>query len=138
MPPSPISPRDLAFLLYEVFDTESLTARPRFADYNREAFDAAIDTARAIAASHFAPHNRKNDLEEPRVENGVVVTIPEVKAAVRALADAGFIAATHDAEVGGMQLPHTVATAALVHFDAQAAVRVGARGTGNGAVQPHQ
>ena len=118
MPPSPISPRDLAFLLYEVFDTESLTARPRFADYNREAFDAAIDTARAIAASHFAPHNRKNDLEEPRVENGVVVTIPEVKAAVRALADAGFIAATHDAEVGGMQLPHTVATAALVHFDA--------------------
>ena len=118
MSQSPISARDLRFLLYEVFDTESLTTRPRFAEYSREAFDAVIDTARAIAESHFAPHNRKNDVEEPRVENGVVVTIPEVKAAVRALAGAGFIAATHNADVGGMQLPHTIATAALVHVDA--------------------
>ena len=111
-------PRDLDFLLYEVLDSATLPARPRFADYSRESFDAVIDTARQIAASHFAPHQKKNDEHEPHVANGVVVTIPEVAAAFRAVADAGFIACTHDSDAGGMQLPHTIATAALMQLDA--------------------
>ena len=36
------APRDLDFLLYEVLDSEGLTARPRFAEYSRETFDAVI------------------------------------------------------------------------------------------------
>ena len=111
------APRDLDFLLYEVLDSAALTARPRFADYSREAFDAVIGTARQIAASHFAPHQKTSDEHEPHVANGVVVTIPEVAAAFRAVADAGFIACTHDADAGGMQLPHSVATAALMQLD---------------------
>ena len=112
------APRDLSFLLYEVLHSERLTARPRFAEYSREAFDAVIDTARQIAASHFAPHQKASDEHEPHVANGIVVTIPEVAAAFRAVADAGFIACTHDTEAGGMQLPHSIATAALVQLDA--------------------
>ena len=44
-----IDQRNLAFELYEVLDAEALTQRPRFADHNRETFDAAIGTARTIA-----------------------------------------------------------------------------------------
>jgi butyryl-CoA dehydrogenase len=50
-----LSSRNLAFELYEVLDAEGLTQRERFAEHNRETFDAAIGTARSIAEKHFAP-----------------------------------------------------------------------------------
>lgn len=50
-----LSSRNLAFELYEVLDAEGLTQRERFAEHNRETFDAAISTARSIAEKYFAP-----------------------------------------------------------------------------------
>ena len=113
-----LNPRDIAFQLYEVVDAESLTARPRFAEYSRETFDAVLDTARGIATEHFAPHQIRNDTDEPRFEQGGAVLHPEVKAAFAAYAESGLLAATHDAAIGGMQLPHTIATVAIAHFEA--------------------
>ena len=113
-----LNPRDLEFQLYEVLRAESLTSRKRFADHSRETFDAVIHTARALAESHFAPHHRESDEQEPFMRDGRVATPPAVKAAIIAMAEAGFISAAHDYEVGGMQLPHVVATAALLWFDA--------------------
>jgi butyryl-CoA dehydrogenase len=118
VPTTLINPRDLAFLLYEVLDAEALTQRPRFADYSRETFDAVLDVARGIAETHFAPHQKKNDVEEPQFIDGTAVIIPEVKEAFAAVADAGLLAATHDHAIGGMQLPHVIASAVIVHFDA--------------------
>jgi butyryl-CoA dehydrogenase len=112
------SPRDLDFLLYEVLHADALTSRARFRDYSREAFDQVMATARGLAEDQFAPHRKANDEHEPSYVDGKVVIVPEVKAAVQALAEAGFIAATHDAEVGGLQLPHIFATAAMFHLEA--------------------
>jgi butyryl-CoA dehydrogenase len=112
-----LNPRDVAFQLYEVLDTEQLIARPRFADQSREMFDAVLDTARGIADTHLANHRKKNDAEEPQVVDGKVVMVPEVKAGVMAIADAGFISSSHDAGIGGMQLPHSITGAALSYFD---------------------
>jgi len=110
--------RDLAFQLYDVLGVESLTRLPRFAQHSRETFDAAIDTARRIAEAQFRPHHRRADLEEPRIENGAVRLVPEVAEAIRAFADAGFFAAHHDEDRGGMQLPWVVAQAAQTWFHA--------------------
>jgi hypothetical protein len=79
-----LSSRNLAFELYEVLDAEGLTQRERFAEHNRETFDAALGTARNIAEKFFAPHNRKGDENEPRYEDGQAILIPEVKPAVDA------------------------------------------------------
>jgi butyryl-CoA dehydrogenase len=56
-----LSSRNLAFELYEVLDAEGLTQRERFAEHNRETFDAAIGTARSIAEKYFAaqPQGRR-------------------------------------------------------------------------------
>ena len=113
-----LNPRDVTFQLYEVLDTASLATRPRFAEHSREIFDAVLDTAHGIAVEHLATHRKKNDTDEPRVVDGRVVIIPEVQAAVRAIAEAGFIAGTHDAKFGGMQLPHVISAASLAWFDA--------------------
>jgi hypothetical protein len=50
-----LSSRNLAFELYEVLDAEGLTRRERFAEHNRETFDAAIGTARNIAEKYLRP-----------------------------------------------------------------------------------
>lgn len=111
-----LSSRNLAFELYEVLDAQALTQRERFAEHNRETFDAALGTARGIAEELFAPHNRKNDENEPQYVDGDAVLIPEVKPAVDAFNQAGFQNASRSFEQGGMQLPHLLARACFAHF----------------------
>ncbi len=111
-----VNRRDLEFQLFEVLDTESLTSRPRYAEHSRETFRAVLDTAEAMAGEKFAPHNRKADEHEPRFENGRVSMIPEVGEALKAFSAAGFIAAGHDFERGGMQLPVVMTQAGFSLF----------------------
>ncbi len=82
----------------------------------RETFDAAIGTARNIAEKFFAPHNRKGDENEPRYEDGQAILIPEVKPAVDAFLEAGFLNAARSFEAGGMQLPTLLSQACFAHF----------------------
>lgn len=113
-----LSSRNLAFELYEVLDAEGLTQRERFAEHNRETFDAALGIARNIAEKYFAPHNRKGDEHEPRYEDGQAVLIPEVKPAVDAFLEAGFLNAARSFDAGGMQLPTLLSQACFAHFQA--------------------
>ena len=114
---SVLSSRDLQFLLYECLDVEALGARPRFAGQGREVYDAVLDTAKAVAEAHYQPSRKRNDQEEPQVVDGVVVTQPDLQPAYAATAEAGIIASTHDAERGGLQLPHVVASAAIAWLE---------------------
>jgi alkylation response protein AidB-like acyl-CoA dehydrogenase len=113
-----VSRRDLQFQLFEVLDAASLTSRPRFSEHSRETFEAALDTALDIAAEKFAPHNRKADEEEPKLEGDRVRLIPEVKEALDAYLAAGFLSAVRDYDEGGMQLPVTLAQACRAVFAA--------------------
>ncbi|MES2298332.1 MAG: acyl-CoA dehydrogenase [Pseudomonadota bacterium] len=113
-----LSRRDLEFLLYEWLDVESLTTRERFADHGRETFDAAINTAEQIATDLFAPHNKKNDSQEPTFDGEKVSIIPEVKIALDAFRAAGLMAAAQDAQFDGMQLPSTLEKVLSAYFTA--------------------
>ncbi|MBA4070585.1 MAG: acyl-CoA dehydrogenase [Gemmatimonas sp.] len=115
--PNLIDSRTLAFQLYDVFDAGALCQRPRFSDYSREAFDAVLSSARGIAADLYATHQKLNDTDEPSVVNGNVVLNPGVKPAYDATAEAGLLAASQDAELGGMQLPHLISIAAYALLD---------------------
>ena len=111
-----LNERDVAFQLYEVLDTGSLSERARFSEHNRETFGSAIDTAKQIAEEKFANHNAKLDSNEPSFDGEKVSIIPEVKAAFEALAKAGFIAGREDYELGGMQLPEVVMATCMGYF----------------------
>lgn len=110
--------REVAFALFDVVGVEDLSTLPRFESHNREIYEAVLETARKIADDYFAPHNRKGDLNEPRVVNGVVELIPEVAEAMDAYREAGFFAAHHDEEDGGLALPWAVAQGASAFFQA--------------------
>ncbi|KAA0180097.1 acyl-CoA dehydrogenase [Cupriavidus gilardii] len=111
-----LSRRDLDFLLYEWLDVETLTRIPRYADHSRETFDAALDTCEKIATDLFAPHNKKNDQQEPHFDGDTVTIIPEVRTALKAFCEAGLMAAGQDYELGGMQLPVVVEKAGFAYF----------------------
>jgi len=119
----------LDFLLHDWLKVEGLTERERYADHSRETFDAVLDTCERIAREKYAPFNRLVDVEEPRAvpgEDGALrVILPQAThEAHRAYAESGMLCAAQDAEMGGMQLPYTVESAANAFF-AMASVSIG-------------
>jgi alkylation response protein AidB-like acyl-CoA dehydrogenase len=113
-----MSRRDLEFLLFEWLDTSALLERGRFAEHSRDVVEDLLGLAERIATDHFAPHNRVADLTEPRFDGERVELVPEVEPALRAFADAGFLAAPLSEEAGGLQLPASVFGACMAWFHA--------------------
>jgi butyryl-CoA dehydrogenase len=113
-----LNERELRFQLYELLDSEALLQRPRYAEHDREVFDATLNTAREIAAQYFAPHNQKGDANEPTFDGQRITLIPETQAAWDAFAEAGFLAAHHDFADGGLQLPEVLLRACMAYFNA--------------------
>ena len=111
-----LSHRDLAFQLYDWLDVEALTRAERYADHNRETFDAVLDTCERMALELFVPHYQSADREEPHFDGERVHVLDAMRPALRAFADAGLTAATQDYASGGMQLPTVVEKAALAYL----------------------
>ena len=104
--------RDIDFQLFDWLRIEELCSRERFASQERAEYEAVLELAERLAVEQFEPHNRSADRAEPHMVEGRVVMVPEVRPALRALAEAGLIGAAMDEDVGGMQLPTTLTTAA--------------------------
>src|SRR3546814_3315676 len=81
--------------------------------HDRASFDGVLDAAQKIAEERFLPHAAQLDANEPQFENGRVRLIPEVKKALAALIDGGFLAASFPESEGGLQLPYTLTSAAM-------------------------
>ncbi|MBB2769808.1 MULTISPECIES: acyl-CoA dehydrogenase [Mycolicibacterium] len=113
-----LSRRDLDFLLFEWLRVDELTQRPRFADHSHDTFTGVLDLCEQLAERYFAPHNKKSDAHEPTFDGEKVTVIPEVKEAWEAFAAADLLAMGMDAELGGAQLPATVAQAAFAWISA--------------------
>lgn len=107
---------DLDFILFDWLQVESLTVRPRFASQDRFDYASVLDVYELLAADLFAPHNKKNDSQEPTFDGERVTVNPEVGIALRAFADAGLISASFPAEWNGMSLPATVERAGMAYL----------------------
>ena len=113
------------FLLHDWLGVQSLFQRERFADHSRETVNAVLDTCERIAREKYAPFNRLVDTEEPRFDGEKVILPQATQDAWNAYAASGMLSAAQDAEIGGMQLPYTVESAANAFF-AKASVSIGA------------
>ena len=106
----------LEFLLYEWQNAASLNQRERFSDHSRETFDAVLDTCEKIAREKYAPFNRLVDTQEPHFDGEKVILPRATHDAHRAYVESGMLAAAQDYELGGMQLPYLVESAANAFF----------------------
>jgi alkylation response protein AidB-like acyl-CoA dehydrogenase len=109
---------DLAFQLHEMLDVESLAGTRRYADWDHEAADAALDAAERIAIDHFLPHAAHLDANEPKFVDGRAVVDPKVGEALAVYREAGFFGAGFDHEWGGAQMPEIIRTACAFMFSA--------------------
>ena len=108
--------RELDFVLHDWLGAERLLEHEAHADHSRETWAEILSTAERIAAEAFAPHAAKADEDEPRFVDGTARTLPEIGAAWRTFADAGFLSAHWSADEGGIGLAEPVLRAAMAHF----------------------
>ncbi|TXH04559.1 MAG: acyl-CoA dehydrogenase [Nevskiaceae bacterium] len=111
-----INRRDLDFLLYDWLDVPALCATARYAQHDRATFESVIEAAHTLAEEKFLPFAAKLDANEPMFDGERVHIVPEVKDALRAYVEGGFLSAAFDADVGGSQLPYVVAQAVASLF----------------------
>jgi alkylation response protein AidB-like acyl-CoA dehydrogenase len=108
-----LSRRDVDFLLFEWLDTSVLLKRERFSAHDRYALDATLDVYEGLARDLFAPHNKKNDSNEPHFDGERVTVNPEVAVALASFASAGLYASGMPAAAGGLDLPGVVERAGM-------------------------
>ena len=111
-----MNPKDMDFLLYNVFKAQELTDAQTYQDHDKTTFDEVLKTSARIAEEYFLPHNAKADANEPQFDGEKVTTIPEVKTAWQHFAQSGLLSARHKYEDGGMQLPSLIHAACNAYF----------------------
>ena len=113
-----VSKRNLDFLLYEVHDVERLSSLPYFEDHTRETYELVLDTALKMSRDLMYPYLKEMDQNAPVLEDGAVKVHPMVRTMMKEWGEGGWIGASMPYEVGGQQLPTTVATACNYVFAA--------------------
>jgi butyryl-CoA dehydrogenase len=125
----------LDYLLHEWLGLGALLARERFAGHDRSVLDELLHATSDIAEKYFESANRTVDSREPYVQDGKVVLPPETQAAWDAITESGFLAAAHDEEDGGMQLPRAIQFAGTVIICASSVgISPGALAEGNASL----
>jgi len=111
-----ISMRNLKFLLYEVFDIETLTQYPYYKAHNKKMFDLVLDAARKIGTKLLYPIYEEMDRQAPRLEKGEVKVHPQVSAILKEFGEGGWISARFPEEFDGDQLPLLVTSSCWLIF----------------------
>ena len=111
-----LSDRDVQFQLHELNDVRALCRLPAYAEHSPETFELFLRSARSLARNLLFPAYRPMDDQPPRFEHGRITVHPAMRAIWPQLADLGILNATRPAEVGGQQLPLTVAIVAQAYL----------------------
>ena len=101
----------LRFILHDVLDVKQLCQFSRFKDYDQESFNMLLDSVKAFSDKEMYPVFKEMDEDPARYEDGKIIVHPVVKTMMKAGGENGYIGATFDYEVGGMQLPHVMESA---------------------------
>jgi alkylation response protein AidB-like acyl-CoA dehydrogenase len=118
MPNPLLNDRDVEFVLYEILEAGRLCELPDFADHSRETFDLFLGSAKKFAREVLYPAYKPMDELPPKLEGENVKVHPLMKALYPRLVELGMMSATRPVDVGGQQLPFTIASAAGAYLAA--------------------
>jgi alkylation response protein AidB-like acyl-CoA dehydrogenase len=113
-----VGERNLKFMLYEVFDVESLTQAPLYAEHNKDIFDLVVETALKLARDLLKPNLQEMDKQPPVYRDGRIKAHPVVREFMKTFGEGGWIGAGAPFERGGQQLPLTIAGVCRFIFSA--------------------
>jgi len=104
-----VSERNIKFLLYEVFDVESLTKYEYYSEHNRKMFDMVLKAAVKLGQDLLFPIFEEMDRNQPELVNGEVKVHPSVKTIMQEFGEGGWISSRVPFDQDGEQLPSMVA-----------------------------
>jgi len=104
-----VSERNIEFLLYEVFDVESLTQYEYYSEHNRKMFDMVLKAAVKLAKDLLFPIFEEMDRSQPELVDGEVRVHPSVRTIMQEFGDGGWISSRVPFAQDGEQLPSMVA-----------------------------
>ena len=115
-----VDARDQRFVLFEMLKLDKLSSMPRFAEFDRDTYEATLELAEQIAVGQVYPVNMETDKTgvkyDPTTRN---VKVPEpYKPAMAAFNESGFPGISNDPEIGGMGMPVTMNIACNEFFNA--------------------
>ena len=119
-----ISMDNLKFVLHELLHVDNLCKLDRFKDYDKESIDILIQSSKDYADKVTFPLFKEMDEQAAYYKDGKIIVHPVIGELMKYAGENGLIGATFDYEVGGMQLPNTVAVA-LSHVSASANNSIG-------------
>ena len=99
------SEKNLKFLLYEVFDLESLTQYDYFRECDKKIFDMVLQAARELAENLMYPVFEEMDRNPPELKVDGIRVHPSVKNILKEYGQGGWIGTTFPEDRGGEQLP---------------------------------
>lgn len=102
--------RDMQYVLYELFDGESLTALPGYEEFSRDTVEAVLEEAAKLCENVLQPLNRSGDEEGCSFENGVVRTPKGFIEAYQAFREGGWTGIACTPDFGGQGFPAAVNT----------------------------
>jgi alkylation response protein AidB-like acyl-CoA dehydrogenase len=114
---------DIRFVLYEQLDVEKdLRDIEKYADFDRDTFDAMLDEAYTLAREVFDPINAVGDREGCKLDmaTGSVTTPDCFKPAWNTMAEGGWISVTAPTDAGGIGAPSTLGVVVAEMFSGSA------------------
>jgi butyryl-CoA dehydrogenase len=105
-------------MLYDVHKLEDLLGRERFADHDKESLDMFLESTKDFADRELFPFIKEMDEKPAYHKDGKVYVHSQVETMMKKGGELGFISASFDYDIGGMQIPLMAHTAATYILDA--------------------
>ena len=102
------SERNLRFLLYEVFDVETLTQYDLYKEYDAKTFDMVLKAAMELAQGLLWPIFQEMDQNPPEFVGDRIKVHPSVRKFMEECGQGGWIGSRMPYEWGGQQLPQMI------------------------------
>ena len=118
MPKKYLDVDTLKYMLYDVHKLENLLSRERFQDHDKESLDMFLNSVKEFADRELFPYFKEMDENPAYHRDGKVFVHKQVEKMMYQGGDLGLISAPFDYEVGGLQIPLMMQTAAFYVLDA--------------------
>ena len=108
----------LKYMLYDLHKLEDLLERERFVDHDKESLDMFLESTKDFADRELFPYIKEMDEKPAYHKDGKVYVHSQVETMMKKGGELGFISASFDYDIGGMQIPLMAHTAATYILDA--------------------
>ncbi len=110
--------RDLRFVLFEALDVDKFSQYEKFADFDRDTYEATLELAEQIAVEQVYPANAVGDKTGAQYDPSTkTVKIPEdYHKAMKSYREAGFSGLSNGPDFGGTGMPETIYRAVMEYF----------------------